>query len=403
MRSSNFHVSQNVPTDSPCEVLITDAIKNEIHVSQVPKIRIKKPKPKKKIFSHDLQSSPNSSPLTVTIEGEDVDNQKEIAQNAADDTSPLNCSPECPQAETRDYDYAYYGQQDEELLKLQEFYNERRRQRLQGGGGDGGGGSSNSNNSGGSGKKPNRGGGGGGGGSGSNRGNNNGGGGNRNNPNYGSGGNSGGNRGNRPKQQQPTRRPPPPPPPPRPTARPTRRPPPPPPPRRTTTTTTTARPPRPAPTTPDKDRDDPYSDSNRKEEEEATFAPPLSEYDFDYPGKIVVKTRLKTKRKKLNVFLSIQSTRMTPPSSGAALAPMAATAAAAAIPTATRPRPPPPNARGPTSTRASTPAPDSTPRHSPSAWRSAGSGARDEGSLFLNNDLVYFIFYLIRENNTRFC
>ncbi len=37
MRSCNFHVSQNVPTDSPVEVLITDAVKNEIHVSQVKK------------------------------------------------------------------------------------------------------------------------------------------------------------------------------------------------------------------------------------------------------------------------------------------------------------------------------------------------------------------------------
>ena len=82
-----------------------------------------------------FQSSPKSSPLTVTIEGEDVDNQKEISQNAADDASPLNCSPECPQDEREDYDYQYYGGQDEELLKLQEFYNERRRQRLQGGGG----------------------------------------------------------------------------------------------------------------------------------------------------------------------------------------------------------------------------------------------------------------------------
>ena len=44
--------------------------------------------------------------MTVTINGEKVEelNAIEITQNAADEESPLTCTPECPQ---EDYEYSY--------------------------------------------------------------------------------------------------------------------------------------------------------------------------------------------------------------------------------------------------------------------------------------------------------
>ena len=44
------------------------------------------------------QSVPQFSPLTFTIEGEDTDNQIEVGQSAADDSSPL-------QVYTEEYKY----------------------------------------------------------------------------------------------------------------------------------------------------------------------------------------------------------------------------------------------------------------------------------------------------------
>ena len=39
-----------------------------------------------------------------------MDNQVEVSQSAADDSSPLTCTPECPQSEQpSEYDYEYYG------------------------------------------------------------------------------------------------------------------------------------------------------------------------------------------------------------------------------------------------------------------------------------------------------
>ena len=44
--------------------------------------------------------------MTVTINGDNVEetNQIEVAQNAADESSVLTCTPECPQDE---YEYDY--------------------------------------------------------------------------------------------------------------------------------------------------------------------------------------------------------------------------------------------------------------------------------------------------------
>ena len=53
-----------------------------------------------------FQSASKGSPMTVTINGEKVEelNAIEISQNAADEESPLTCTPECPQ---EDYEYSY--------------------------------------------------------------------------------------------------------------------------------------------------------------------------------------------------------------------------------------------------------------------------------------------------------
>jgi len=53
-----------------------------------------------------FQSASKGSPMTVTINGEKVEelNAIEITQNAADEESPLTCTPECPQ---EDYEYSY--------------------------------------------------------------------------------------------------------------------------------------------------------------------------------------------------------------------------------------------------------------------------------------------------------
>lgn len=98
-----IHVSQNVPRNSPMDVTINGAIANEIVCSQ---------------------SVPQSSPLTFTLEGtiqsndpdakDDGDgsaNQVEVSQSAADNASPLQCTPECPPPDFV-YEYDYYGNGD---------------------------------------------------------------------------------------------------------------------------------------------------------------------------------------------------------------------------------------------------------------------------------------------------
>ena len=53
-----------------------------------------------------FQSASKGSPMTVTINGDNVEetNQLEIVQNAADEASILTCVPDCPQD---DYVYDY--------------------------------------------------------------------------------------------------------------------------------------------------------------------------------------------------------------------------------------------------------------------------------------------------------
>jgi len=86
---SSLHVSQNIPQDSPMEVMMSEAINNQIHLSQ---------------------AVPMSSPLTWKLTGDVESNQIEVSQNAADDNSPLDCTPECPQEEyVYDYQYADSG------------------------------------------------------------------------------------------------------------------------------------------------------------------------------------------------------------------------------------------------------------------------------------------------------
>merc|ERR1739838_1084889 len=57
---------------------------------------------------HLTQAVPMNSPLTWKLEGDPESNQIEVGQNAADDNSPLDCTPECPQEEYV-YDYQYAG------------------------------------------------------------------------------------------------------------------------------------------------------------------------------------------------------------------------------------------------------------------------------------------------------
>ena len=57
-------------------------------------------------FQSMFQAASQGSPMTVTINGENVEdiNNIEITQNAADEESPLTCVPDCPQEE---YEYNY--------------------------------------------------------------------------------------------------------------------------------------------------------------------------------------------------------------------------------------------------------------------------------------------------------
>ena len=57
-------------------------------------------------FQSMFQAASQGSPMTVTINGENVEdiNSIEITQNAADEESPLTCVPDCPQEE---YEYNY--------------------------------------------------------------------------------------------------------------------------------------------------------------------------------------------------------------------------------------------------------------------------------------------------------
>jgi len=89
---SSLHVSQNIPQKSPMEVLMSEAQNNQIHLTQ---------------------SVPMSSPLTWKLTGDPESNQIQVSQNAADDSSPLVCTPECPQEEyVYDYQYADSGHDD---------------------------------------------------------------------------------------------------------------------------------------------------------------------------------------------------------------------------------------------------------------------------------------------------
>jgi len=90
---SSLHVSQNIPQNSPMEVSMAAAVNNQIHLSQ---------------------SVPMNSPLTWKLDGDIESNQIEVSQNAADDNSPLDCTPECPQEEyVYDYQYADSGGHEE--------------------------------------------------------------------------------------------------------------------------------------------------------------------------------------------------------------------------------------------------------------------------------------------------
>ena len=91
-RLTQIHVSQNVPYNSPMEVVITDPVDNEIHCSQVLGLSYQW----LQYFQSVFQSASKGSPMTVTITGDNVENtnQIEVAQNAADDGSPLDCTPE---------------------------------------------------------------------------------------------------------------------------------------------------------------------------------------------------------------------------------------------------------------------------------------------------------------------
>merc|ERR1711981_1258388 len=84
---SSLHVSQNIPQSSPMKVSMSGAVNNQIHLSQ---------------------AVPMDSPLTWSLDGDIESNQVEVSQNAADDNSPLDCSPECPQEE-----YVYDYQNDD--------------------------------------------------------------------------------------------------------------------------------------------------------------------------------------------------------------------------------------------------------------------------------------------------
>lgn len=108
-KMTQIHVSQNVPYNSPMEVEINDPIDNSIHCSQVLGLSYEW----LQYFQSMFQSASQGSPMTVTINGDKVQetNQIEISQNAADDGSTLTCVPDCPQEEYV-YDYQYAGGQE---------------------------------------------------------------------------------------------------------------------------------------------------------------------------------------------------------------------------------------------------------------------------------------------------
>ena len=101
-KMTQIHVSQNVPYNSPMEVTINDPVDNLIHCSQVLGLTFKW----LQYFQSVFQSASKGSPMTVTINGDNVEetNELEITQNAADDESILTCVPDCPQ---EDYVYDY--------------------------------------------------------------------------------------------------------------------------------------------------------------------------------------------------------------------------------------------------------------------------------------------------------
>merc|ERR1740128_1600756 len=63
-----------------------------------------------------------TSPLTWKLTGDVESNQIAVTQNAADDKSPLDCTPECPQEEYV-YDYQYAGSdhasQDQDVVDVE--------------------------------------------------------------------------------------------------------------------------------------------------------------------------------------------------------------------------------------------------------------------------------------------
>lgn len=67
--------------------------------------------------------------MSYTFNGDPEGNGVEVSQSAPDGNSPLNCNPECPESTVPEYEYEYYGNDDENLKELQEFYEERRRNR----------------------------------------------------------------------------------------------------------------------------------------------------------------------------------------------------------------------------------------------------------------------------------
>ena len=101
-KMTQIHVSQNVPYNSPMEVTINDPVDNHIHCSQVLGLSYSWIQ----YFQSVFQSASKGSPMTVTINGDNVEetNQIEVSQNAADDGSTLTCVPDCPQ---EDYVYDY--------------------------------------------------------------------------------------------------------------------------------------------------------------------------------------------------------------------------------------------------------------------------------------------------------
>merc|ERR1711874_114682 len=98
---SSLQISQNVPQNSPMEVSLSGAANTQILLSQ---------------------AAPASSPLTWRLAGDTESNQVEVRQNAADDNSPLDCSPECPQEEyVYDYQYADSSHGDDKSEKEEDI------------------------------------------------------------------------------------------------------------------------------------------------------------------------------------------------------------------------------------------------------------------------------------------